>query len=106
VGAVIGHTECLARPEITSSDVVVRTERHVSAPLGDVLTMMDIDAGMYYLLDDVAATVWAQLAQPTAVQDLVVALQRRYDVSADQCQSDVIPFLTQLHEKGLVRVQA
>ena len=80
-----------------------RTDDHVRAPLDEWLVMMDIDAGKYYLLDGVAAFVWERLAAPTAVSDLVAALCSRYDVTAARCEADVLPFLTQLHEKGLVQ---
>ena len=65
--------------------------------------MMDIDAGKYYLLDGVASTVWERLAEPTAVGDLVTGLCERYDVTPERCEADILPFLTQLHEKGLVQ---
>jgi hypothetical protein len=83
--------------------VLRRTDDHVRAPLDEWLVMMDIDAGKYYLLDGVAAFVWERLAAPTAVSDLVAALCSRYDVTAARCEADVLPFLTQLHEKGLVQ---
>ena len=83
--------------------VLRRTDDHVSAPLEDSLVMMDIDAGKYYLLDDVASLVWSRLAAPTSVQDLVAELCSRYEVSESRCEADILPFLTQLHEKGLVR---
>jgi hypothetical protein len=88
---------------IEPSTVLRRTDDHVSASLEESLVMMDIDAGKYYLLDDIASFVWDRLAAPTTVADLVGDLCSRYDVSAAQCQADVLPFLTELHEKGLVR---
>jgi hypothetical protein len=84
------------------STVLRRAEHHVSAPLEESLAMMDIDAGKYYLLDNIAAFVWARLAVPTSVGDLVTALCSRYDVTAERCEADVLPFLRQLHERGLV----
>ena len=83
--------------------VLRRADNHVSASLEDCLVMMDIDAGKYYLLDDVASYVWAQLAEPTPVADLVAALCSRYDVTPSRCEADLLPFLDQLREKGLVQ---
>ena len=65
--------------------------------------MMDIDAGKYYLMDEIASAVWTRLESPTSVADLVSELCARYDVSAARCEADVLPFLDQLHEKGLVQ---
>jgi hypothetical protein len=91
---------------IGPSAVLTRSAEHVSAPLGEELAMMDVDAGTYYVLDDVAAFIWSRLSEPTRVAELVSDLGERYDVSPDRCEADVLPFLRQLHEKGLVRVQA
>lgn len=88
---------------IERSAVLRRTDDHVSAPLDEWLVMMNIDAGKYYLLDDVASFVWSRLAAPTSVADLVDELCSHYDVAPARCEADVLPFLTELHEKGLVQ---
>jgi hypothetical protein len=87
---------------IDRSTVLRRTDEHVSAPLKEWLVMMDIDAGKYYLLDDIASVVWTRLAAPTSVGELLAELCSRYDVTPSRCEADVLPFLTALHEKGLV----
>jgi hypothetical protein len=91
---------------ISSSTVLRRSGEPLSAPLGEALAMMDVDAGRYYILDDVATFVWHRLATPTSVADLVAELQRRYDVERERCEADVLPFLRRLHEKRLVLVEA
>ena len=88
---------------IERSSVLRRTDDHVSAPLDEWLVMMDVDLGKYYLLDDIASDVWTRLATPTSVADLVDDLCTRYDVAPERCEADVMPFLTELHEKGLVQ---
>lgn len=88
---------------IERSAVLRRKHDHVSAPLDEWLVMMDIDAGKYYMLDDIASFVWTRLAEPTSVADLIAELCSRYDVDLSRCEADVLPFLTDLHEKGLVQ---
>jgi hypothetical protein len=90
-------------PMLETSAVLRRTDDHVAAPLDEWLVMMHIDAGKYYLLDDIASVLWMQLAEPTSVDDLVADLCARYDISAEQCRADILPFLDELHEKGLVQ---
>ena len=65
--------------------------------------MLDIDSGRYYLLDDIASFIWTRLADPRSVGALVSDLQERYEVTPEQLESDVLPFLAHLHDKGLVR---
>ena len=88
---------------IERSTVLRCTDDHVSAPLEEWLVMMDIDAGKYYLLDDIASFVWTRLASPTSVGELVDDLCSRYEVDPTRCEADILPFLTELHEKGLVQ---
>jgi Coenzyme PQQ synthesis protein D (PqqD) len=88
---------------IERSATLRRTDEHVSAPLEDALVMMDMEAGKYYVLDQVATVVWDRLAEPTPVSELVADLCGRFDVTPERCEADVLPFLTQLREKGLVR---
>ena len=88
---------------IARTSVLRRSPEHVSAPLEESLVMMDIDAGKYYLLEGVAPLIWDRLAEPTPVADIVDDLCGRYDVTPERCEADVLPFLTQLHEKGLVQ---
>ena len=83
-----------------------RNGEHVAAPMGEELAMMDIDAGKYYVLDEVAAFIWARLETPVSVAGLVAELGERYDVTPERCEADILPFLAHLDEKGLVRVQA
>ena len=89
---------------ISRDAVLVRTGDLVSAPMGDELAMMDMETGTYFVLDEIAAAIWEQLEQPTRVSALCSALQSRYDVSASQCEADVLPFLQNLHAKRLVRL--
>lgn len=89
---------------IERSAVLRRTGEYVSAPLEDALVMMDVDAGKYYVLDGVAPGIWDRLSEPTPVADLVADLCRRYDVTAERCEADVLPFLTELHAKGLIQI--
>ena len=89
---------------ITESALVSRNDELLSAPVGEELAMMDIDAGTYYVLDDIGSFIWSSLAEPTCVADLLERLQERYDVTARRCSEDVLPLLEHLHEKGIVRV--
>ena len=89
---------------LTRDSVLQRTGDLVTAPMDDDLAMMDIDTGKYFVLDKVAAFIWEQLSSPTRIASLLTTLTAMYDVRPEQCEADVVPFLQQLHTKGLVRV--
>jgi hypothetical protein len=91
---------------ITPDTLLERNPDLVTAPLGDELAMMDVDTGTYFVLDEIAAFIWDQLAEKMTLASLLDALQRHYDVSPERCESDVLPFLLKLHAKQLVRIAA
>ncbi|HYU25951.1 MAG TPA: PqqD family protein [Thermoanaerobaculia bacterium] len=90
---------------ITPDTFLERNPDLVTAALGNELAMMDVDTGIYFVLDETAAFIWERLSEKTTLASLLDALQRQYDVSPERCQSDVLPFLLKLHAKQLVRIQ-
>ncbi len=91
---------------ITPASVVARSDDAISAPLGEETAMMDVDAGKYYMLDDIATEVWARIVSPVRVADVLADLEARYDVTRERCEADVIALLERMRERGLVRVSA
>jgi hypothetical protein len=91
---------------IDRESVIVRGGDLVTAPMGEEVAMMDLDSGSYFVLDKVAAEIWDAIETPTAVRDVCARLQERFEVAAEQCEADVIPFLDTLVSKKLVRVDA
>ena len=71
--------------------------------MGADVAMMDMDSGKYFVLHEVAAFVWEQLATPATPAELCSALVRRYDVTIERCRAEVMPFLQNAHDKGLIR---
>ena len=84
--------------------LVVRSDAIVNAPMGDGVAMMDMESGKYFVLADVAASIWERLAEPVRPAALCAALTDIYQVSLDQCRAEVLAFLENAHAKGLVRI--
>lgn len=89
---------------LDGDSTVQKVEALVSAPMGDELAMMDLETGKYLVLDRIGALIWEELEAPIRVRDLVDRLQARFEVGRPQCESDVLKFLRQLCDKGLLRV--
>lgn len=88
---------------ITPATVLERSADVFDAPIGERLAMMDLDRGSYFVLDEVAAFIWRRLEAPTAVRDVLAALQDEFDVDPGRCEAEVLPFLRRIEERGLVR---
>lgn len=70
--------------------------------MGGLKVMLDVEAGNYYGLDEVGSYVWARLAEPRTLADLVADLHARYDVSEAEAEAATRAFLDDLAGRGLV----
>jgi hypothetical protein len=72
---------------ISTGSVVGRIEDMVAGDIDDEKVMMSVEKGRYYSLDPVDA--------PLA----------EYDVDRKTCERDVVAFLEELHENGIIKVE-
>lgn len=79
-----------------------RKENIVTADMGGETVMMDIATGKYYNLGEVGGSIWTLLENPCTLTALVEALTKEYNVTAEQCRQDVVPFLSKMQTLGLI----
>ena len=87
---------------MTDSTILRRREGLMTADMNGSAVMMDIMTGKYYNLGEVGGRIWELLEEPMTVAALVQKLTAEYDVSAERCRADLLPFLAKLVERGLV----
>jgi hypothetical protein len=87
---------------ITTTTWLTRAEGFVTAAVEDELMMLSVEQGAYYSLDPIAAEIWDLLEQPAQAQNIIATLRERYDVTPEQCETDVLGFLEQLHANGMI----
>lgn len=85
------------------STVLVRNGDPLTAAVGDEVVMLDAAQGCYFGLDRGGTAIWELLATPRSVADLCDRLVERFDVAPEACRSEVLFFLHELREAGLVR---
>jgi hypothetical protein len=89
---------------ITADSLIVRSSELVEASLGDEIIMMSIDQGKYYALNSVAVRLWERLKVPTPVAVLCAECLAEFEVSPEQCEADVLRFVQDLRDQGMVSV--
>ena len=87
---------------MTDTTVLSRRMGLMTADMNGSAVMMDIMSGKYYNLGEVGGRIWELLEEPLTVAELVRKLTAEYDVSAEQCRADILPFLGKLVERRLV----
>ena len=86
------------------TSVVSRQADLLQASVGDDVVLLSVQQANYYALDPIAAAVWQRLESPTAIETLCADLAAKYDVTVEQCEADVMAFLTKLDAQHLLHV--
>ncbi|NOZ05053.1 MAG: lasso peptide biosynthesis PqqD family chaperone [Chloroflexi bacterium] len=89
---------------ITRDTTIVRSDDFLASTVDNELVMISLEQGNYYALDDIGSRVWELLAAPITVADLCAQLQPQFAVTPEQCEADVLGFLADLQEEGMVQV--
>ena len=89
----------------TAASRLVVSDEQVFTTLGGEAVILGLRDGVYYGLDSVGARVWALLAQPRSVAELVTTIVAEFDVTPERCEHDLIELLNDLAARGLVREQ-
>lgn len=77
--------------------------RHVAACItADGLLLIDRNRGSLFTSNNVAASIWRHIETNTPVDDIAVAVAAECEVPLDVAHKDVVDFVTQLRERGLV----
>ena len=66
--------------------------------------MLSARAESYFGLDRVGSDIWNMMEHPARVSDICEQLVERYDVEAQTCEQDVLKFLNELFDCGLIKL--
>ncbi len=89
---------------ITLDSKVSQREDVLTADMGEELVMMSLERSNYYGLGGIETYIWKQLEKPQNVSQLCEHLLTRFELDCQQCHRDVVDFLIELHQEGLVHV--
>ena len=67
------------------------------------LVMMDIQKGKYFSLNPVGKRIWEIIEQPKSFDEITDLLQAEFDVTAEQCRSEVEEFLLKMEKSGIIK---
>jgi hypothetical protein len=88
---------------------LVASQDQVSADLSSDLSgqvvILGLKDGIYYELNEVGARIWNLIQQPRSVQSIIDTLLEEYDVSAAQCEADVLTLAEDMAGRGLIEIK-
>lgn len=86
------------------TDTVQARPDVVSSELGDGAALLDLNSSMYFSVNAVGACVWRAMERPVTLTELARIVSESFEISPDDCQSDVATLVSQLRRNGLVEV--
>ena len=89
---------------IDISTVVRRSKDQVSCNLNDEIAILNLKSTFYFGLNEVGAGVWQALGEARVVREVCKLVAEGFDVDEIQCEEDVLAFLIELREAGLIEV--
>jgi hypothetical protein len=87
-----------------SNPLYRRAVELMEAELGDELVALAPDEGSCFGFNGVATRVWRRLAEPATFEQLRDGLLSEYDVSSEQCTSELQDLLDDLLQRGLIAI--
>jgi hypothetical protein len=82
----------------------VRVTHLLTAPVDDEIVILNPRSDNYIGLDAIGRAIWDLLETPLDVGALCERLANTFDATSEQIAADVVPFLEELVQEGLVRV--
>ena len=75
----------------------------VSRLVGDETVILNLESGMYFGLDGVGKKIWESIKAGNSLTETVSLIAAEYDVEAQQAEGDLLEFVSELTERGLLQ---
>lgn len=79
-----------------------RNKQIIDGELDDNQVMMHLEKGKYYGLNPVGKRIWDLIEQPKSFQEITKILLEEFDVSKEQCESEVQTFLDKAIQNEII----
>lgn len=96
----------MADHALTVNSIVTASSGLMVSEVDGELVMMDVEKGTYYGMDPVAARIWKAVAAPTSIAEVCAQMTEQYDVDPATCEAEVLAFVSDLRDAGLVTTQS
>lgn len=84
------------------SSIVQQTENSVSCEIEEQTVLLNVEAGKYHGFNEVASKIWQLIETPLTISQICDQLIDEFDISKEQCESEVVVFLKRLNDAGLI----
>jgi len=93
------------RKKLADSTKISVNKQAFSCILDDEVVVLGIKDGVYYGLDSTGSFIWNLIQEPIKIGEIRDAILEKYEVEKEICEADLLSFLQDLLEKGLLEVR-
>lgn len=90
--------------DIDINSKVLQCEGNIVSDMDGEKVMLNIQNGKYYNLGILGGEIWNLISDPINVNQLVMMLMAEYEINKEECEEQVIAFLSSLHQEGLIKL--
>lgn len=94
----------MSNSRISLESTISQIDDIVASDIEDEKVMMSIEKGEYFGLEPIGSRIWEMVESPVKVSAIIDALLGQYDVDRETCQQDVLAFLVELDEAGIIQI--
>jgi PqqD family protein of HPr-rel-A system len=87
-----------------SNTKIVVAQDAISCDLDGEAVILHVGSGTYFGLNPIGAEIWNRIREERSVSEICEQLMTEYDVSKEQCETEVMALLHRLSEQGLVQM--
>jgi hypothetical protein len=90
---------------VTTNSSVIASPEQVSSDLAGETVLLSLTNATYHGLEGVGAKIWELVQREIRVEEVVNALVAEYAIDRPTCERDVLAFLRQCADRGLIEVR-
>jgi len=90
------------QPDIDPDTRLSIPSQVMSRLVGDETVLLDLASGIYFGLDGVGKRIWDAVSEGRNIEETVTIITAEYEVEEAQAKADVINFIGNLVERGLL----
>jgi hypothetical protein len=89
---------------ITLDSKIVQKEGNIVSDMDGEKVMLNIQNGKYYNLGTLGGEIWSLINEPIILNQLVLKLMEDYEVKKQECENQILAFLTSLQQEDLIEI--
>lgn len=92
------------KKEISLNSVIGQNKDIDVSDLNGEKVMMNLEVGKYFMLNSVGSNIWNSIESEKNIELIIDDIMEKYDVSREICEKEVIKYIEQLDNHGLITI--